>query len=278
MNRIVVAVDFTESSINSLEHALTIASRAGADITMVWVDRMGTSSSLLPEVSMAEHVEEKFKELVEKYKWKLLRHTIEYKIRKGKVHDQIIAEAEESNANLIFTGTHGNSGIEQFLIGSNAYKMVITAPCPIITIRAGTDVNRELKTIVMPIDSTLETRQKVTFTSQIAKIFKAEVHVVCIHTTGVQTVQSLVNSYADQVEKHLQSDKVKVVRAIVRNSHLAKAVLEYCEQVDANLLSIMTEQERTPLMLGNYTSQMINQSPIPVLCIHPTQTMRIFNV
>jgi len=43
------------------------------------------------------------------------------------------------------------------------------------------------------------------------------------------------------------------------------------KKFEANLISIMTEQETTTtnLFLGPYASQMVNHSPIPVLCNHP---------
>jgi len=280
MDKILVAVDFTESSLNSLEHAITIASKAKADVDMVWVDRMGTVTNLLKEEDLAAQAEKRFKELQSKHSWKLIGNKLNYKIRQGQVFKEIIKEADESKPDLLFTGTHGSSGFEPKMIGGNAFKMVLAAPCPVITIRPGTDVNRELKTIVMPIDSSLETRQKATITSTIAAVFKAEVHILCIYTTGVKAIQQLVNSYADQVAKHFDGDGVKYIRANVKASNLAKATLEYAQNVDANLISVMTEQEKstTNLWMGSYASQIVNQSPIPILSVHPVETMRIFNI
>ena len=47
------------------------------------------------------------------------------------------------------------------------------------------------------------------------------------------------------------------------------------EQADANLISVMTEQEKTArnILLGPYAQQMVNHSPIPVLCIHPKEML-----
>lgn len=280
MERILVAVDFSESSLNSLEHAITIAARAKSDIIMVWVDRMGTVQTLLKEEDLANQAEEKLKDLQAKYRWKLFGNKIDYKIRHGRVYAEIIKEAEDSKADLLFTGTHGSSGFEPFMIGGNAFKMVLAAPCPVITIRQGTDVSRDLRTIVVPIDNTLETRQKVPMTSTIAAIFGAEVHILSVYTTGVKNLQQLVDSYADQVAKHLAGDKVRYVRHAVRNNNLAKATLEYAAKVDANLISVMTEQEKATsnLWMGSFASQIVNQSPVPVLSVHPVETMRIFNI
>jgi hypothetical protein len=45
--------------------------------------------------------------------------------------------------------------------------------------------------------------------------------------------------------------------------------------MDANLISIMTQQESSTanLWMGSYVQQTINRSPIPVLCIRPKETL-----
>ena len=58
-----------------------------------------------------------------------------YKIRKGKVHVEIANQAKYSDAMLVIAGTHGVTGFEEFWIGSNAYRIVTYAPCPVITVR-----------------------------------------------------------------------------------------------------------------------------------------------
>lgn len=53
----------------------------------------------------------------------------------GKPDTQIIRVAVEEKADLIVMGTHGRSGVEHFLIGSVAEKIVRIAPCPVLTVR-----------------------------------------------------------------------------------------------------------------------------------------------
>ena len=38
--KILVGIDFSECSVNALEHAITIAQRASCGITMVWVNHL----------------------------------------------------------------------------------------------------------------------------------------------------------------------------------------------------------------------------------------------
>jgi nucleotide-binding universal stress UspA family protein len=57
------------------------------------------------------------------------------RIRRGVEFREINAAAVEEKADLIVMGTHGRTGLEHFLIGSVAEKVVRTSPCPVLTVR-----------------------------------------------------------------------------------------------------------------------------------------------
>jgi hypothetical protein len=117
----------------------------------------------------------------------------------------------------------------------------------------------------------METRQKVPFTAYIAGLFKAEVFVLSVYTTKVFAIQSRVDGYAEQVIKHLEEENIKYQLESILTDNVTTGTIEFAKSMDANLISIMTEQEKTTknLWLGPYAQQMVNHSPIPVLSIHP---------
>lgn len=278
MKKILVAIDFLDCSINALAHAVSIADRAKADIEMVWVNMPDQSKDIFkcdPETLLIE-VEKRFNELIEDFSPELEGGKMSYQVRDGKVYKEIVLAAEEGNADMIVAGTHGSSGFEEFWIGSNANKIVSASTKPIITIRGGIDIKRPLSKIVLPLDSTIETRQKLPFTTELAKIHDAVIHILAIYTTKVEAVRYRVDTYTDQVIEYLEEEGVKYVREAVEADNLTKSTIGYAERVDANLISIMTEQERTTanLWLGPYAQQMVNHSPFPVLSIHPKELIR----
>lgn len=57
-------------------------------------------------------------------------------IRKGDPAGEILAAAEEWNADLIVVGTHGRKGMERFLLGSVADATIRKAPCSILVVPA----------------------------------------------------------------------------------------------------------------------------------------------
>jgi nucleotide-binding universal stress UspA family protein len=269
---ILTGIDFSDCSINALEHAISIANKSAADLSMVWVNRPTSGKEIYnldPEHITAEVVQ-RFDALVAKYQPKLSSGKISYQIRKGKVYEEIIHAADELDAFIIVVGTHGASGFEEFWIGSNASRIVSATIRPVITIRGGVDISRTVKTIVMPIDSTLESRQKVPMTALLAKYFDATIHVVALFSAPAEDIKELVKEYVKQVEIYLHENQVKFVLHEIDANNLTDATIEYAIGVNANLISIMDEQEITAsnLWLGPYAQQMINHSPIPVMSIH----------
>jgi nucleotide-binding universal stress UspA family protein len=152
---------------------------------------------------------------------------------------------------------------------------VSQSPCPVITIRGSLNIARDLARIVLPIDSTLETRQKVPFTALMAKLFDAEVHVVLTFTTKVASIRRQIEEYAQQTIKYLQKADVKYKVEYLEVKNMVDDILNYSKTVDANLISIMTEMEKSTwnLWLGSYAQQLVNHSPIPVLTIHAKDVM-----
>lgn len=276
MNNIVVAVDFSESSINAFLHALSIAEKCKTDLDLVWVrksaeekDKFDSGGDPTKEVIV------QFTDLIAKYQPELPGNKISYKIRTGKVYKEITDEAKENKAMLVVTGTHGASVFVEFWIGSNANRIVSLAPCPVLTIRSVIDVRRPLSKIVLPMDSTTETRQKATFTGYLAKKHDAEIHILSLYSTKAKAVRRNVDAYAEQVAKYFEEEGIKFLVTSKEADNISDGMIEYAQSVDANLISIMTQQESTTanLWMGPYAQQTINRSPIPVLCIRPKETL-----
>lgn len=269
---IIVGIDFSDCSINALEHAITLAQKAKAGITMVWVNHLDYSKEIfsVEPKQLNEEVKKKFDDLQRKYTVKLHGYPLKYEMRKGKVYKEICAAADEQDAFLTVIGTHGSTGFEEFWIGSNANRMVSSSKRPIITIRGGVNIETDLARIVMPFDSTKVTRQKLPFTALLAKYFDSEVHILGLFTSSLDDLRYRIRNYTAQAEDYFKENDIKYKTTFLEVDNITEATLEYAKNINANLISIMTEQEtRTSnLWLGPFASQMVNHSPIPVLSIH----------
>ena len=277
MKNIIAAIDFSDCSVNALEQAISLGKAGSLDIHMVWVNNPRITKVTIYSEAASDLIDEvklQFHKLIDKYRDQLLGNTIDYVIREGKVYREVIDEAKEMESVCIVLGTHGASGFEQFWIGSNANRLISVSPIPVITLRAGFKVDKEIKRIILPIDSTIDTRQKVPFTSYLAKLYGAEVHVLSLYSTSIKTIQERVDDYSKQVIRFLHEENVKTEHKAIRADNITTATIEYAGMVNANLISIMTEQETSPvnLLLGPYAQQMVHHSPYPVLSINPKLT------
>ena len=272
---ILVGMDFSDCSINALEHAITIARKAKAGIAMVWINHLDYSKEIfsVEPQNIEKEVTNRFEELVKKYRYHLHGEKIEYFIKKGKVYKEMCLMADEVDAFLVIIGTHGSSGFEEFWIGSNANRMATACTRPIITIRAGIDVGTDLKKIVLPLDSTKITRQKLPLTALLAKYFNSEIHILGLFTTTSDDIRYRVRNYVAQAEEYLDENKIKYQSVFLETDNITEVTLNYASKIGANLIAIMTEQETSTanLILGPYASQMVNHSQVPVLSIHASK-------
>jgi nucleotide-binding universal stress UspA family protein len=276
MKQIIVAIDFSKTSLNALAYGIHIANKAKADVQMVWVDNT-TSDEVVFEGFAHEERNEKvalLKELQETYSKNLNGGKLDYKTRKGKVYLEIAQQAKSTNADLIIAGTHGVSGFEEFWIGSNAYRVVTNAPCPLITLRHDCKI-KDIKKIVIPIDSSQETRQKIPIASVIAGLFNSEIHVLSLYSTPLKSVQRRVDTYAKQVMDYFEERKIKYIAITKESENITRTTIDYAETINADLIAIMTEQESTTanIFLGPYAQQMVNHSPVPVLSMRSKELL-----
>ena len=97
MANIIAAIDFSDCSINALEHAVSIATHGTLDVHMVWVNNPSVTKKTIYSDSSADLIDEirnQFGKLVEKYSPELPDSTIDFVIREGKTYREIIDESK----------------------------------------------------------------------------------------------------------------------------------------------------------------------------------------
>ncbi|MFH1119310.1 MAG: universal stress protein [Bacteroidota bacterium] len=280
MKDIIVAIDFSKGSLHALDYAIAFANHVKSNVIMVWVDSHTNHDFTFSSEGneFREEANKNLDEIMKANKGKLKPGKLTYKLRKGKVYQEIATQARLTDASLIIAGTHGVTGYEEFWIGSNAYRIVSYAPCPVITVRHDFEIKQAgISSIILPIDSTLDTRQKVPITVLIAKAFEADIHLLTLYTTTIKAVQRKVDNSARQVQKFLDEAGVHYSTESMLADNITNAAIEYAERVEADLIAIMTEQETTAsnILLGPFAQQMVNYSPVPVLSIQPKEIIAI---
>ena len=263
MEEIIVGIDFSKGSECAIELAIDIANKMRKNIKLVYViSQSGEDMSM-------EEVDRKIKDLIVKYADKFVGGEFKYEVFKGKVSEKLAMVAKQEKAAYVVVGTHGTSGYEKDWIGRNAYKTIEETECPVLTIRENFNFNKDLENIVVPIDSSMDTRQKLPYAAKIAKLFNSKIHVLGLYTS--ESIIPVVNKYIEQVEKYLDNYNIPYTVEKTGCENITTTTLEYADSINADLIVIMTEQEKkfSNLVMGSYAQQMIHHSMIPVLTIRP---------
>jgi nucleotide-binding universal stress UspA family protein len=275
MKTIIVPLDFSDESLTGLNMALILADKAGANIQMVHVigKNTNTADNEMPEMEY-KNVKMKFEGILQKYKMKS-NSALSYTITEGKIFKEITDLAEKSEDSMIVLSTHGASGFEELFIGGNAYKITSHSKNPVITVRRG-KIPANIEKIVLPLDFTFQTREKVPYTVELAKMFGSEIHLLTISLSKIKSTGKKLLQYTQQVASYLETHKIPYTVEYLHGSNLTDLTLDYARSIDADLISIMTEQEKSisNLLLGNFAHQFINKAFIPVLSF-PNYHLRI---
>jgi len=274
VKHLLVPIDFSNDSIHALEFAIMIANRLGLNIRLIHVKRKNADFNASFNINDFDEViksgiTDNFEKLIGLY-GPQLKGQFDYRIREGRIYGEICNQAKYGDSELIVMGTHGVSGFEERWVGSNAFRVVSNAACPVITIRYDFP-HRPISRIVLPIDITNETRQKVPFVAELALIFKAEVHVIDIRENNKALTLKKLNEYTTQVMSYLKRKEIRCVRDSLKGKSLADISIEYSLMCDADLVAIMIEQNEKShsLWLGAYAQKMVNHSPTPVISFRP---------
>ena len=278
MRGIIVGIDFLNESLSALKLAIIIAVKAKSDVILVFVNKPDKSKPIFstPPEKLQEEVENRFKNLIKKYSDKIPAEKFSYRFREGaKVCDALNDEAENWRAELIVLGTQGKLGLKLFS-HSLAFGVIERSNIPVITVRDGAQIPTEVKRVLIPIDDTLETRQKVPFTARMARLFGAEIHMLAIYHSAVQTVKENVERYTRQSAEYLEGNNINFVVKSIETKDVVRETLKYAGEIDADIISVMTTQigAVSNLWKGTFTEQLIDQSPIPVVTVPPKELIR----
>lgn len=188
--------------------------------------------------------------------------------RSGNIQKEIIRAEQELGADLIVMGAYGITGWQQLWVGSNAFKVISTSHCPVLTLQNDISINGFHK-IMMPLDDSDETRQKINWVNRIAKGYDAEV--LIFNTSKSKSEESRIKlaQYAHQMEALLHKDGIKTSFDESYGNNIAEDCIKFAQMHNCDLITIMTETENSnSFFMGTYAQQLVSTSPIPVLCIH----------
>ncbi len=276
---ILVPVDFSEQSLIALGQSFNLARLTHSEITLMHVIDQDFISHLtdtiLSKYNYADQLQDDMQARLDELATRVQNeqgikaHT---KISTGKIYDEIIEEAKEINASLIIMGTMGRDTFKKKILGSNASHVIKTAPCPVITIK-GKKHREGCRHIILPLDLSSETKEKVNKAVELAKLFNSVIHIVSVVSSDDEFVINKLSRQLELVKSFVEESNVECTGELIENDNIAKGILEHSARLNADLIIIMTQQELewTDFFIGTAAQEVINHSDIPVLCIRPVE-------
>ncbi|MDR1180958.1 MAG: universal stress protein [Bacteroidales bacterium] len=277
MKNIIVGIDFSEGSLNAMKNAIFIAEKFKSKLTLLFVitfdAKIIIGADKLEKTELYSFVETKLKKLAADCKKALPQNIIKYKIRTGKVSKEINTEAKEQGNALIILGTHGCSGFKEIFIGSSAFRVISGSSCPVLTVRYGARVPKNFTEILVVIDDTMETLQKLRPAANIAKQFFARVHVVGLYPPQFPDIRRTIEKYVKKTENYFVGKNIRHKTTFIENNKDTKidTVLKYAKEHEINLIIIMKEVElagENVFILAPFSERIVNRSPIPILTVN----------
>lgn len=272
MKKIIVAMDFSKGANNALNYAIDIALSTNSEILLLWVDTR-IDGSFIPGGKNEERQDAKL-ELKSIISAKTEEHQgleISYKLRKGKVYQELALQAESCNTDLIIVGTHGIGGFEEFWVGSNAFKIISYSPCPVISVRTDFSKEGNIKSIVLPIDDSFDTTKKVPMAAKLALAFNAEIQVLAIYYSELASLKKLTDTNIKETKRFLVGKGVITKYKTCLANNVSSSIVKFAENNSADLIVIMTDQDKASkdILMGINSQQIINRSSIPILSVKP---------
>ena len=213
-------------------------------------------------------------------------------VRKGNAADAIIELAASAKQTLIAMATHGRSGLDRWLLGSVAEKVLRGASNPTLVVRAKKEKNpgwemATLKRVIVPLDGSELSERILPHVEALAKHLDLEVTLLAVYGgrlragagEGFHSMDAFMVSLRNETEIYLtaKTEEMKQ-RGINKVSFAAKQGLE-ADQIIAtaretlDTLIAMCTHGRTGVqrwMLGSVTETVVRHSDNPVLIVRPT--------
>ena len=275
-NKILIPVDFSKTSLYAIKYAAFTAKLTKGEVILLHVQKKSDLIDIImPALKLkntnviTDFLEEKLEKLAGEIKKKYgIKATAI--VSTGSIASEVVSVAKETKAGLIVMGTHGKDSTNDLFLGSNAYRVLTKSGVPVMTVQKGADKLGFAK-IVLPIDMTTHSRQKVDSAIYKSDKFASHIYVLGLLDKNEEDDRRNMETIIEQVKKLANKKNIGIDSEIKFSDNHAKTTIDYGKKVKADMLVIMIDEngEFSRVVLGNTVQQTINESKIPVLCIPP---------
>ncbi len=281
MDNILVPYDFNKQSELALGQAVKLARRINSRIILLYVNETPRFLSSIFSTGLNDEMVEKINDHLDAVAARISLHEsvyVEASLQSGRIYTTIVKVADEMNAKFIVMGTRssdGNDPERKRMMGANTSRVIRSAHCPVITI-SGSIHYDGCRSILLPLDLTKETKQKINRAIEIATFYGSKIRVVSAYRPTDNEVFMRLKEQMSQVKDFISNHGVECEGELIKTTDGEKtfvpAILNYARSKnDVDLIMIMTQQENPVIeyFVGSHAQEFIRISEIPVVSIVP---------
>lgn len=268
---IIVPSDFTDVIEFAIDHAANICKMQDAKLMLLHIINKDTKALLKKEKTdlseIKNRLEKKSIEIAKKYEI-----SVDSMAEEGSIFSTIGQVTKEMQASMVVMGTHGKNGM-QHITGSYALKVIETSPAPVIVVQKR-GFRKGYNKIVLPVDDTIESKQKVKWAIHIARKYNSTVHLLGMSLSDSMRMAKIKANMLQIIKFFKQNEIVHEYDYAEKNDSFHKQILVYSKSIDADLILIMTEPYKLmpSFMINKWEEQLLfNDSLIPIMAINPIE-------
>jgi nucleotide-binding universal stress UspA family protein len=295
INKILYPTDFSLCAGQTLDHALYLAEKHGAELHMLHAIVLHEEDPHSPAYHFPdlEQIHKRLVKLARAEMDKALkpRRTKGVKItmqqeRGISAGETILDYAKDKGIDLIVMGTHGRRGLGHLLLGSVAEEVVRHAQCPVMTVREKEKPKapRALARILVPVDFSEHSGSALAHAREIAASYESKLQVLHVieetvhpgfYVTGKTSIYDLRPDIGkrtqDAMKKLLDETPGPEVEAgfFTADGRAHKAILEFAEKKKSDLIVIATHglTGLQHLLLGSTAEKVVRRARCPVFTV-----------
>ncbi len=203
---------------------------------------------------------------------------VQHILQKGKPSTEILKASEGHNASMIIMSTRtqfDEDYSDEDMVGSTTTRVVRQSKVPVFTFNSNVNL-KPIKRILLPLDLSNETKQKVTNAIELAQRFDAEIQIVsAFWSVEDKVIKKELLSQLNRIRSFIAEDEIPCTAELIEidggKSDLTYAILNYAQQNKSDLIMIMTQQETkmVEFFMGSAAQSILRLAQIPVMSIIP---------
>jgi nucleotide-binding universal stress UspA family protein len=272
MKRILVPTDFSEHAEDALKVAAQIAQKNDSEIIVLHMLELPhqLNDAILGGASIPETMlfMKKANEMLDTISSRPYLDGIPVTeiVKIDKPIHGITQVSKDYDVDLIIMGSHGSSGVEELLIGSNTEKVVRNSEIPVLVIKK--DISDfSVSNIVFASDFSAETKKPFEKLLNFTKFFESKIHLVTICTPNsfkpTHVIEKAMKNFITEF------NITNYTTHIYNDTNIEKGIINFANSINADIIGMCTHGRTgfAHFFNGSISEGLVNHAVRPVITL-----------